>query len=52
MFTANSMNCLGEVLGFALPGNGSITATRRIKGKIRQMEIEIVALKKEKDRRN
>lgn len=27
MFTANSMNCLGEVLGFALPGNGTITAT-------------------------
>lgn len=27
MFTANSMNCLGEVLGLALPGNGTITAT-------------------------
>ena len=26
MFTANSMNCLGEVIGLALPGNGSITA--------------------------
>jgi dihydroxy-acid dehydratase len=26
MFTANSMNCLGEVIGFALPGNGTITA--------------------------
>ena len=26
MFTANSMNCLCEVLGFALPGNGSIAA--------------------------
>lgn len=26
MFTANSMNCLGEVLGLALPGNGTITA--------------------------
>ncbi len=26
MFTANSMNCLCEVLGLALPGNGSILA--------------------------
>jgi dihydroxy-acid dehydratase len=39
MFTANSMNCLGEVLGFALPGNGTITATRRMKGKQRQFTI-------------
>ena len=27
MFTANSMNCLMEVLGLALPGNGTILAT-------------------------
>ena len=26
MFTANSMNCLAEALGLALPGNGSILA--------------------------
>src|SRR5690554_898698 len=26
MFTANSMNCLAEVLGLALPGNGTILA--------------------------
>ncbi len=26
MFTANSMNCLSEVLGMALPGNGTILA--------------------------
>jgi dihydroxy-acid dehydratase len=39
MFTANSMNCLGEVLGFALPGNGTISATKRLKGKKRQFEI-------------
>ncbi len=32
MFTANSMNCIAEVLGIALPGNGSITATQRIPG--------------------
>jgi len=39
MFTANSMNCLGEVLGFALPGNGTIPATKRNKNKLRQFEI-------------
>lgn len=27
MFTANSMNCLNEALGLALPGNGTILAT-------------------------
>jgi dihydroxy-acid dehydratase len=27
MFTANSMNCLTEVLGLSLPGNGSVLAT-------------------------
>lgn len=27
MFTANSMNCLIEVIGMALPGNGSLLAT-------------------------
>lgn len=27
MFTANSMNCLMEMLGMALPGNGTIIAT-------------------------
>ena len=27
MFTANSMNCLTEALGFSLPGNGTIVAT-------------------------
>lgn len=27
MFTANSMNCLAEALGVALPGNGTILAT-------------------------
>ncbi|HOJ38980.1 MAG TPA: dihydroxy-acid dehydratase, partial [bacterium] len=33
MFTANSMNCLSEVLGLALPGNGTILANsaRRIR---------------------
>lgn len=27
MFTANSMNCLAEALGLALPGNGTVIAT-------------------------
>ena len=29
MFTANSMNCLTEALGIALPGNGTVVATHR-----------------------
>ena len=29
MFTANSMNCLNEALGLALPGNGTLLATHR-----------------------
>jgi len=29
MFTANSMNCLAEALGLALPGNGSLVATHK-----------------------
>ena len=29
MFTANSMNCLTEALGFSLPGNGTIVATHK-----------------------
>ena len=29
MFTANSMNCLVEAIGLALPGNGSVLATHK-----------------------
>jgi len=29
MFTANSMNCLNEALGLALPGNGTLVATHQ-----------------------
>ncbi len=39
MFTANSMNCIGEVLGFALPGNGTVPATKRMKDACRQFEL-------------
>jgi len=31
MFTANSMNCLAEALGLALPGNGTIVATHKLR---------------------
>ncbi len=31
MFTANSMNCLTEALGFSLPGNGTLVATHAMR---------------------
>ncbi|MFO7821067.1 MAG: dihydroxy-acid dehydratase [Lentisphaeria bacterium] len=31
MFTANSMNCLAEALGIALPGNGTLLATHKLR---------------------
>ncbi len=31
MFTANSMNCLAEALGMALPGNGTVVATHALR---------------------
>ncbi|PLR34663.1 dihydroxy-acid dehydratase [Chimaeribacter californicus] len=31
MFTANSMNCLTEAMGLALPGNGSLLATHALR---------------------
>lgn len=34
MFTANSMNCLNEAIGLALPGNGTIVATHKNRKKI------------------
>ena len=34
MFTANSMNCLVEALGLALPGNGSVLATHADRRKL------------------
>ncbi len=39
MFTANSMNCLAEVIGLALPGNGSIPAARWTNKKKGEWEI-------------
>ncbi|MBT3661728.1 MAG: dihydroxy-acid dehydratase [Rhodospirillaceae bacterium] len=34
MFTANSMNCLAEAMGLALPGNGSLLATHADRGEL------------------
>ncbi|MDH5680785.1 MAG: dihydroxy-acid dehydratase, partial [Spirochaetota bacterium] len=36
MFTANSMNCLCEALGIALPGNGTIMATSQARRELVQ----------------
>jgi dihydroxy-acid dehydratase len=44
MFTANSMNCLNEAIGLALPGNGTVVAThverRRLFDKAARQLIE------------
>jgi len=34
MFTANSMNCLAEALGLALPGNGTVVATHTVRNEL------------------
>jgi len=45
MFTANSMNCLAEALGFALPGNGTILAVDpRRKELVRKASAQIINL--------
>ncbi len=36
MFTANSMNCLNEAIGLALPGNGTLLATHKNRKKLFQ----------------
>ena len=47
MFTANSMNCLTEALGFSLPGNGSTLAThQKREGLFREAGRRIVELAK------
>ena len=47
MFTANSMNCLCEALGMALPGNGTILAVSKEREALYQRAAEaIVALVK------
>ena len=39
MFTANSMNCFGEAVGLALPGNGTIPAERWADAKKTRTEL-------------
>ena len=40
MFTANSMNCLAEAIGVALPGNGTIVATHANRTKLFENAVE------------
>ena len=47
MFTANSMNCLAEAIGLALPGNGTTLATHTARrGLFEQAGAAVVALAK------
>ena len=48
MFTANSMNCLAEAIGLALPGNGTIVATHFNRTKLFEEAVEkiVTATKK------
>jgi len=48
MFTANSMNCMTEVLGMALPGNGTIPAVYSERKRLaKETGIKIMELVKE-----
>ena len=48
MFTANSMNCLTEALGMALPGNGTILAVSAARRRLAKMTgMQIMYLVKE-----
>ena len=40
MFTANSMNCLAEALGMALPGNGTVVATHGARTRLFEQAAE------------
>jgi dihydroxy-acid dehydratase len=42
MFTANSMNCLNEALGLALPGNGTVVATHLNRVKLFEKAAELI----------
>jgi dihydroxy-acid dehydratase len=42
MFTANSMNCLNEALGLALPGNGTVLATHLNRLKLFTKAAEVI----------
>jgi len=49
MFTANSMNCLSEALGLALPGNGTIPAVSADRIRLAKMSGEAIMNLVEKD---
>ena len=42
MFTANSMNCLNEALGLALPGNGTVLATHAARWQLFEAAARLV----------
>lgn len=42
MFTANSMNCLTEAIGMALPGNGTILATHANRIKLMKRAAKLI----------
>ncbi|MFB6319397.1 dihydroxy-acid dehydratase [Saccharicrinis sp. FJH54] len=42
MFTANSMNCLNEAIGLALPGNGTIVATHKNRTRLFEKAADII----------
>ncbi len=49
MFTANSMNCLCEALGIALPGNGTIPAVSPERGELAQKAASQVLIMLERN---
>jgi dihydroxy-acid dehydratase len=42
MFTANSMNCLAEAFGLALPGNGTLVATHTRRKKLFEQAAKLI----------
>jgi dihydroxy-acid dehydratase len=51
MFTANSMNCLAEALGMALPGNGTLLATSAERKKLyRRAAFRLVEMVRQFDK--
>jgi len=43
MFTANSMNCLAEALGLAMPGNGTVLATHSARMEMFRRAAKMIA---------
>jgi len=42
MYTANSMNCLNEAIGLALPGNGTLVATHKFRNELFEKAAKIL----------